>query len=194
MLFRYFFCVVLMIWIIDQNAQTVPQYLISGTILDAKNQPVKNITLNLCGNGRRDYTVSNPYGFFSFKVPAGNYTLVPNKYEGINFYPELLDVNIKNKDKSDIILKIELKNEVKQQFNLAAKFIPEAVKMGAQLLDLIAVIKCPNCGPFAPLITGDPNDALPPGIRVEIGSGTGLIWNGKVILGDKNLVIWNSGH
>lgn len=194
MLPRFFFSALLIICIIDQNAQTVPQYLISGTILDAKNQPVKNITLNLSGNGRRDYTVSNPYGFFSFKVPAGNYTLVPNNCEGIYLYPEMLNVNIKNRDKSDIILKVELKNDVNQQFKLLAKFVPEAMKMGAQLLDLIAVVKCPSCGPFAPLITGDPNDALPPGIRVEIGSGTGLIWNGKVILGDKNLVIWNSGH
>ena len=44
---------------------------------------------------------------------------------------------------------------------------------------------------IAPLITGDPTDALPPGFDVQYGSDFAIIINGEVVFGNKNVQIWD---
>lgn len=86
-------------------------------------------------------------------------------------------------------IKTEVEKSILSEIKILSKYLKDLLISGIKITDIVAVLKCPNCAPIAPLLTGDPRTALPPGLTIKYGTGTGIIYGGKVIMGDKMLKI-----
>lgn len=91
-----------------KNIAVVPAVItVTGTVKDAKGQPLPGITVSI--KGATGGTITSPNGTYSIKLPDGNQTLV---FTAIGF--ELLEVPVNNQTQIDVTLKekVSAMNEV----------------------------------------------------------------------------------
>lgn len=169
--------------------QSITKRNICGRVEGKEKMGIPNIVIFIEGNGQNTYTVSDSWGNFCFQMLPGNYRITFKNIPEIEFSPSSLMVDAKDKDVNNRIISVSFSSKGKKNLDEGKKLVAEALKAGYQLIDLVLSIPCPNCPPITPLLSGDPRDALPPGLKVYYGTGLGVMVKGKVVLGDKGLKI-----
>ncbi|MCS6969343.1 MAG: TonB-dependent receptor [Cytophagales bacterium] len=179
-------------FLLSSFLQAQEKFTISGYVRDAKSGETL-IGVNIVLKGTTTGTTTNPYGFYSLTLPAGNYQIV---YSFVGYQPVVKEIALTANRREDIELKeenIELKEVVVTAE--AADAAVKSMEMSVNKLDIKTIQRIPAFLGEVDIIR---SVQLLPGVSTVGEGATGFNVRGGSI--DQNLVlideapVYNSAH
>jgi hypothetical protein len=183
----------------------VPTVSIWGQVKSVYGRALPGVIVNVSGT-RQTYAAAGRDGRYQFlKLPTGTYCVAPQAIAAVRFEPASKNLtNVRLDQAVDFTARpaAPFLQDVREALALLAQGIKLGM-LGKQMADVVAeangvsvsAIPGPGgmAGALAALLTGDPNMAMPPGVKFWVhykpGAGPALFVSGRNVLGDKS-VTW----
>lgn len=165
---------------------------IYGQVLGINGKPLPNILIFCANSGVTDYTITDYNGNYHFIKSPGYYSISVHSIPEVIFDNQHFSVALEMGQNSQNNITAWMSPTGLKTYQEGLGLISDAIDGGVTFSSVSNLLTIPGPAiPIAPLITGDPADALPPGIDLKYGSAFALIIGSEVVLGDKNVVVYD---